>query len=294
MKSILPLVEDKYVLGLSDEGFHRLAYREWCKDPNLPTVVCVHGLTRLSHDFNILAGTLSENYRVICPDMPGRGQSSWFKKMRNYNYIQYCADINTLLARLNVSEVHYVGTSLGGMIGMTLAAMPRSPIKSLTINDAGPEPKLLEMRRLGRYVGKAPTFENKEEAQEYVEQIYGGFGDLTKEQWAYITEYSCRTVEDGFQMHYDPKIGEAFRASYSYYGYNLWTYWDQIECPTLTLRGELSNFLDESTVKRMQARAQNNKLVEIASAAHAPALQSEKEVKIIKDFIDKQEAKLKR
>lgn len=294
MKTVLPLVEDKYVLGVSEEGFHRIAYREWCKDPNLPTVICVHGLTRLSHDFNILAGALADNYRVIAPDLVGRGRSSWFKKMRNYNYLQYCADVNTLIARLNVGKVHYVGTSLGGMIGMTLASMPRSPIQSLILNDAGPEPRLTEMRRLGRYIGKAPDFSSIRDARHYVQKIYRGFGSLSKEQWQYMTEYSVRQTEDHvFNMHYDPKIGDAFRASYSYYGYNLWSYWDKIECATLTLRGEQSNFLEEKTMLRMQERAVDNNYVVFPNSGHAPALITKEQIKIVRDFIDKAEKKLR-
>ena len=131
---------DKKVLGLSDEGFHRVAYREWvssCHTGNEPTVVCVHGLTRLSHDFDVLAEFLAKDFRVVCIDLVGRGNSSWLRKQRNYNFLQYCADVNAVFASLNVRSLHYIGTSLGAMIGMTLAAMHRTPIKSLVLNDAG-------------------------------------------------------------------------------------------------------------------------------------------------------------
>lgn len=282
-------IEEKNVLGLSDEGFHRLAYREWSSShhtDNQPTIVCVHGVTRLSHDFDTFARAAAKDYRVICVDLVGRGNSSWLRKQRNYNFLQYCADINALFASLNCCSLHYLGTSLGGMIGLTLAAMHRTPIKSLVLNDIGPEPKLSEIRRLGRYIGKAPEFETIREARLYIEQIYKGFGTLDKEDWKRITKYSVKLQDGVYVMHYDPKIGEAYRASYSYYGYNLWRYWRRIHCPTLTLRGENSTFLSDITLEKMLNRGLDAQAIIIPDAAHAPMLTSEHEINSIKEFFD--------
>lgn len=278
---------EKKVLSISDEGFHRIAYRVFGDDkPNKPTVLCVHGLTRLSHDFTPLARALSKDYRVICPDLPGRGNSSWLRKQRNYNFLQYCVDISTLIARLDVKELHYLGTSLGGMIGMTLAARRRNPFKSLVINDAGPEPKLGEIRRLGRYIGKAPEFGSLREARHYIEDIYRGFGPLSKEQWKTMAAYSTIEYEDAYVMHYDPKMGDAFRSSYLYLGYNMWNFWRKISCPIHVIRGELSSFLTEETTQRMIQRGYDVSLQLVPDCGHAPLLWSEAEITPIKAFID--------
>ena len=286
MAKVEVTVEEKKVLSLSDEGFHRIAYREWNGNTDLPVVLCVHGLTRLSHDFDPLAQALSSKYRVVCPDLPGRGNSSWLRKQRNYNFLQYCADIGAVIARINAPEIHFVGTSLGGLIGMTLASMHRSPIKSLIMNDCGPEPQLSEMRKLGRYIGKAPDFHSLREARHYIQDTYTGFGELTKEQWKTMTAYSTRQNEDVISMHYDPNLGDAFRSSYSYYGYNLWKYWRRIDCPTFIVRGELSTFLNEATLEKMLTRGTDVQYVTIANTGHAPLFWAEDEIKTLKKFID--------
>ena len=135
------------------------------------TIVCVHGVTRISHDFDVLARQLSRKYRVICPDIVGRGNSDWFGNKENYNFIQYCSDINALFAHLHINRVHFIGTSMGGLIGMILAAMAHTPIDSLIINDIGPDIKRTELRRMGEYIGNAPIFTSKE-YYDYYKSVY--------------------------------------------------------------------------------------------------------------------------
>ncbi|MEO0443812.1 MAG: alpha/beta hydrolase, partial [Pseudomonadota bacterium] len=143
----MPNTKDHYYLGVSNEGFHRLYYREWGNPKSDITVICVHGVTRISHDFDVLARHLGKRYRVICPDIVGRGNSDWFGNKENYNFVQYCSDINALFAHLHIDRIHFIGTSMGGLIGMILASMVHTPIDSLILNDVGPDIKRTELRR---------------------------------------------------------------------------------------------------------------------------------------------------
>ena len=154
----------------------------------------------------------------------------------------------------------------------------------------GPEPKLSEIRRLGRYIGKAPEFETLREAREYMECIYKGFGDLGRERWKQVARYSVKRVDDVYVMHYDPKIGEAYRASYSYYGYNMWGYWRRIGCPTLILRGEHSKFLSAVTVESMLRRGVDAQSVTVPNAGHAPMLVTCDELQAIYGFVSSVES----
>ncbi|MFT6790933.1 MAG: pimeloyl-ACP methyl ester carboxylesterase, partial [Cellvibrionaceae bacterium] len=163
---------DNYYLGLSSEGFHRLYYREWGDPSNTDIIVCVHGVTRISYDFDILAKQLSKKYRVICPDIVGRGSSDWLGNKDNYNFIQYCSDLNALFAHIHADRIHLVGTSMGGLLGMILAAMAHTPIESLVLNDVGPDIKRAELQRIGDYIGRAPVFDSEEAYFQYYEETY--------------------------------------------------------------------------------------------------------------------------
>jgi pimeloyl-ACP methyl ester carboxylesterase len=276
---------DNYYLGLSNEGFHRLYYREWGDPKNDNTIICVHGVTRISHDFDVLAKKLSKKYRVICPDIVGRGNSDWFGNKENYNFIQYCADINALIAHLRVEKIHYFGTSMGGLIGMILAYMSHTPVESLILNDVGPDIKRTELRRMGEYIGKAPIFPTKKELYAYCNNIYQGYGDLLSEnQLREMARYSAFKIDGGYRMHYDTKIGDAFRKNYSFFNFDLWKYWDDIECPILILRGSESTFFTADIAQAMVERASDASLVEIEGAGHTPPLKTAHEIKIIEKF----------
>ncbi len=275
---------DNFYYGLSNEGFHRNYYREW-GDPNSEhTIICVHGVTRLSRDFDVLAKALSKNYRVVCPGVVGRGYSDWFGNKQNYNFLQYCADMNALIANLDVEKVHWIGTSMGGLIGLILSALPHTPIESLILNDVGPDLKRMELQRLGRYIGKAPTFEDQEALFEYYRETYQAFGALPEKQWKEMAIYSSFKEDYGYRMHYDPKIGDAFRASYSFFNFDLWKYWDEIECPSLLIRGELSTFFTEETAEKMIQRGTEVQFEEVENVGHAPMLNNKHEIGFIKQF----------
>lgn len=282
----MPDSRDNYYLGLSNEGFHRLYYREWGDPNNEQTLLCVHGVTRISHDFDTLAQKLSKKYRVVCPDIAGRGNSDWFGNKDNYNFIQYCADINALLAHLHVERVHYLGTSMGGLIGMILAAMAHTPIQSLILNDVGPDIKRTELRRMGEYIGNAPAFKSKKEYYEYYQSIYQGLGNLLPQtQLKKMADYSAFKVDGGYRMHYDPKIGEAFRKNYSFFNFDLWKYWEEVECPVLILRGSESTFFPRDVADKMCERVSDTRLIEIEGAGHTPPLKTANEIRIVEKFL---------
>ncbi|MBX2809414.1 MAG: alpha/beta hydrolase [Cellvibrionaceae bacterium] len=285
-KDHMPNSSDHYYLGLSTEGFHRLYYRHWGSPDSEQTIICVHGLTRISHDFDVLAKKLSKTYRIICPDIAGRGNSDWFGNRETYNIAQYCADINTLIAHLNVDKVHFIGTSMGGIIGMILSAMAHTPIESLILNDVGPDIKRRELQNMGQYVGNAPIFENKQALYEYFKEIYAGSCSLLDErQWKNVAKYSAFKTSNGYRMHYDPKIGEAFRKNYSFFNFDLWKYWHEIECPVMIIRGADSSFLQQDVAEKMSETLDDVRLVEIAGAGHTPPLRTEKEINIVSAFL---------
>ncbi len=275
---------DNFYFGLSSEGFHRNYYRQWGDPDSEHTIICVHGVTRLSRDFDTLAKKLSQKYRVVCPDIVGRGYSDWFGNKQNYNFLQYCADMNALIANLDVEKVHWIGTSMGGLIGLILSALPHTPIQSLILNDVGPDLRRKELLGLGRYIGKAPVFATKEDLFEYYQETYQAFGQLSDKHWKEMALYSAIKGNDGYRMHYDPKIGDAFRANFSSYNFDLWKYWDEIECPSLLIRGSLSTFFTLKTAEKMIARGDNVTYKEVENVGHAPMLNGKKEIKFIEDF----------
>jgi len=273
--------------GLDGSGLHRMAYTEW-GDPNNPRVlVCVHGLTRNGRDFDYLARSLSKHYRVICPDVVGRGRSDWLKKSSGYGFPQYVADMTTLIARLDVAEVHWLGTSMGGLIGMFLAALERTPITRLILNDVGPVITNESLHRIGEYLGKAPRFATLDEADRFIRAVSAPFGNLSDEQWRHLTEHSVRQEEDGqWTMRYDPAIAEPFQAAFlMHQDVVLWPFYDAIRCPTLVIRGADSDLLPREALQAMAERGPRAWTREVPGVGHAPMFMDEAQVAIVRDFL---------
>jgi len=194
-------------MGLGPHGFHRVVYYEWGDPNNDRVLLCVHGMTRNGRDFDYFSHALRDHYRVVCPDMPGRGKSDWLHVKEDYDYPLYCADIAALIARLGVDTLDWVGTSMGGMIGSIIASMPNNPIRRLVLNDVGPFISKDALVRIAKYVGADPRFDSLEQFEDYVRDMYVDFGDLTDEQWKHVARFYSRPTEDGkFGVNYDPKI----------------------------------------------------------------------------------------
>jgi pimeloyl-ACP methyl ester carboxylesterase len=247
---------------------------------------CVHGLTRCARDFDALAAAMSDRYRVICPDVAGRGDSDWLSDPMLYQIPQYVSDMVTLIARLDVEKLHWVGTSMGALIGIALAAQAGTPMQKFVINDAGPVVSKVSLERIATYVGLAPVHPNIEAAEKYVRAVSTSFGPHTDAEWRFLTEIVVRKNEGGgLRMHYDPKLGEPFRKFMPEGDMELWPLWDAIKCPTLVLRGEKSDLLTRDTVTKMAARGPKAKVVEIPGVGHAPTLLHADQIKIVRDFL---------
>ena len=225
-----------------------MAYREWGDPRNREVLVCVHGLTRSSRDFDELARTLCSQFRVVCPDVAGRGDSDRLADPKLYTWTQYVADMVTLIARLDVEAVNWLGTSMGGFVGMALAAQQGSPVRKLILNDAAPVIAKASLERIGSYVGAAPVFASLEEAEKHVRTIAAPFGEHSDAQWRTLAETWVRKNEDGtWRPHYDLRIAEAYRATLPEKDLELWPLYDAVRCPTLLIRGERSDVVSRET-----------------------------------------------
>ncbi len=278
-----------HVQCLGARGLHRVAYTEWGDAANPRVLVCVHGLTRQGRDFDVLAQALCSHYRVVCPDVVGRGHSDWLADPAGYVIPSYVADMVTLLARLNAQSVDWVGTSMGGLIGMGLASLPGSPIRRLVLNDVGPRIEFEALARIGRYVGLPAHWATEEEAADALWAISKGFGPHSREQWLALTRPQLRPDGAGFKSHYDPAIGAAFRALTPELAQAgeafMWQSFARIACPTLVLRGTASDLLSAATLAQMQACGPHISVQEFAGVGHAPTLVQPEQVAVVQRFL---------
>jgi pimeloyl-ACP methyl ester carboxylesterase len=261
----------RFVNCLDATGLHRMAYWEWAgPSADAPVLVCVHGLSRQGRDFDALARAMGERYRVICPDVVGRGRSDWLRQPGGYQVPGYVADMVALLARLDVEQVDWVGTSMGGLIGLGLAALHRpegvpSPIRRLVLNDVGPAIRFEALQRIGAYLGKAPRFASLADGAAYLRGISEGFGPHTDEEWLALSEPLFREEGGEWKLHYDPAIALPFAAVtpelVAAGEAALWSAYDQLRCPTLLIRGAESDLLSAETARAMTQRGPNARLV---------------------------------
>jgi len=279
------MIEDS-LLGLSAAGFHRIAYTDWGDPAAERVVVCAHGLTRNGRDFDRLAEALVEaGCRVVCPDVVGRGRSDWIANPDLYGYPQYLADMTALIARLGAAEVLWVGTSMGGLIGMLLAAQPRTPIRRLVMNDIGPFVPKAALERIGDYVGGDPVFEDAAAVEAYLRFLYPGFGVLPDACWHDMAEHGARLRADGrLGLAYDPGIANAFKGK-PIQDVELWPLWAKVDCPVLVLRGADSDLLLPATAATMAESGAKARVVEIPRTAHAPSLMVEEQIALVRDFL---------
>ena len=263
-------------------------YTEWGDAGNARIVICVHGLTRTGRDFDDLARALEPGFRVICPDIVGRGQSDWLDDKQGYGYPQYMNDVTALIARITggaEKTLYWVGTSMGGILGMLLAACSRSPIARLVVNDVGTFIPRSALERIVAYVGKSPRFASLAELEAHVRAISAPFGPLTDEQWRHLTLHSSRQhVDGGWSMGYDPGIAMPFEKTAAQ-DVDLSRYWDAVACPTLLLRGERSDVLPKDVAADMIRRGPKPTFVEFPGIGHAPMLMAADQIRIVQEFL---------
>ena len=278
-----------HVQCLGARGLRRMAYWEWGSAANPRVLVCVHGLARQARDFDTLARALSDTYRVVCPDVVGRGQSDWLSDPSGYQIPAYVADMVTLLARLDAQTVHWVGTSMGGLIGLGLASLPQTPIGKLVLNDVGPTIQFEALIRIGNYLGQPLRWNTLDEAADYLQTISASFGPHTREQRLALTRPMLKPEGDGFKLHYDPAIALPFKAITPQMAATgeamTWAAFDAIRCPTLVLRGADSDLLSHVTATAMTQRGPKARLVEFAGVGHAPTLVADDQIAVVREFL---------
>ena len=276
----------KRVQCASPSGLHWMSYLEWGAADNPRVVVCVHGLTRCGRDFDVLARDLAPHYRVVCPDVAGRGESGWLRNPMEYAVPTYVADMVSLVARLDVESLDWVGTSLGGLIGMAYAAQSDSPIRRMVMNDVGPVLTSAALDRIGAYVGKAPRFSSIGAAENYIRTVSATFGPHSDAQWRSLTEHVVRAEPDGtLRMHYDPAIAVPFGERAPGQDVNLWPLYDLLRCPTLLLRGAESDLLTADTARAMGERGPKARCLEFAGVGHAPTLMHADQIAAVREFL---------
>lgn len=276
------------ILGLSRSGFHEVAYVEWGPVDADHVVLCVHGLTRQGRDFDYLASELAtQGTRVVCPDLVGRGRSGWLRDPADYSVLQYCADMNALIAYTGAGSVDWVGTSLGGLIGIVLAGLPGSPIQRLVINDIGPVVPMNGLQRISQYVADMPeAFDSFDDAERYLRKVLAPFGDLPDEHWRHLTQYSVRRdpERDRYLTLCDPAILQALRAPANP-GAHLWTYWDAIDHPVLVVRGRGSDILPAYLSNEMARRNPHAIVHDVPYCGHAPTLMPRDQIEAVVGFL---------
>jgi pimeloyl-ACP methyl ester carboxylesterase len=277
------------VRGLTRRSFHRIAFTDWGPSSAARPVICVHGLTRNGRDFDHVAAALAgAGRRVICPDLPGRGRSERLRDSADYVLPQYCSDLTVVMAALGATEVDWIGTSLGGLIGMVLAALPGSPIRRIVINDIGPYLPWAGLLRLSTILKDTPkSFAAIEQAEAYFRKVLAPFGQLEDAHWRHLTVHSVAwsAEESCFKPICDPKIADAFRNPW-HYSVDLWKYWDAIHVPILVVRGQQSDLLPEAVLKDMTRRNRNVSVYTVQNCGHAPALIADDQIDAVTKFLN--------
>jgi pimeloyl-ACP methyl ester carboxylesterase len=299
--------------SLGPHGFHEIAYTEWGNPNARRLVFCVHGFTRNARDFDALAASLADRCHVVCMDVAGRGQSEWLPHKGDYSFGLYLNDAAALLARVTApaqtsrlrrmlggslpvrQHVDWVGTSMGGLMGMMLAAKRHSPVRRLVLNDVGPLvpwPALLRMKQANS--GIPESFAGRGEAEAYLREACASFGPLSDAQWRHVAQHGTLRKGGAYVLAFDPAIithmrgggvaGVAFGSEYLF-GVDLWPTYDAIRCPTLVLRGAESSLLLKSTLAEMTRRGPKAEAVEFDGIGHAPWLMAEDQIKAVRGFL---------
>ena len=284
------------------EGQHRMAYWSWGDPAAAHVVVCVHGLTRQGRDFDRLAQALVERsagrLRVVCPDVAGRGQSDWLPSGELYQIPQYAADMLALLGQLHaaapIGQLDWVGTSMGGLIGMVMsgqAGLPLpAPVRRLVLNDVGPAINWSAVQKMQQYAGRYGRYADLAEAAAAMRALSLGFGPVPDDVWLDMSSHMVRDLpEGGVTLHYDPAIGEPVRALTSEAAKAgealLWSVYDQIQTEVLLIRGQESDLLLPPTAQAMTERGPRARLVEWAGIGHAPTLTAPEQIEVLAGFL---------
>jgi pimeloyl-ACP methyl ester carboxylesterase len=271
--------------GLGVSGFHDLHATEWGPRSSDRVVVCAHGYSGNGRDFDVLARELAaDGARVICPDFAGRGRSAWLPAFE-YHFGRYLADTRSLLAHLEVSEVDWVGTSMGGLLGMMLAARGGSTVRSLVMNDIGAYVPAEALKIISRNLHSEQPFATLAAAEAHLRHTHREWGDISDEQYRQLVAHGTRREADGWRLHFDPQLEAVAQPPPYAPGIYLWDQWYRIHCPVLLLRGETSEVFPAHVARTMIDIKPAAQLVEFAGCGHAPALMSAEQVEVVREFV---------
>lgn len=291
-------VREGYIKVDEENGDRKLAYASWGDEKNDRVLFCVHGLSRNGRDFDFLAKALENDYRVICPDVAGRGNSDWLIKKKDYNYSTYVMDALSLLDSLNIKKVDWLGTSMGGIMGMIIAAKRPELVNKLVLNDIGPKIPGEALDRIYEYVSIKPEFDSYEQAAKHLKKRMSTFGVYYNDLWDHIFKYSIEEKDGKFVFRYDSEIVQKMPLLARVFGnikkpkrigkcpdVVLDRYWDSISTPILVINGEESDILSKDTYDKMLSSKNNVDGIRIPDIGHAPMLMDDKQISQVKEWL---------
>lgn len=261
---------------------YQVGYRAHGGPSNPNVLVCVHGISRNARDFDTIGAALSEHYYVVAIDMPGRGQSDWMEDKSQYNYPLYETVAGEIIAMTGARQVDWIGTSMGGVIGMRVASTPGSPIRKLVLNDIGPHIPAEGRRQNSRVFGLDTRFKSEAEGIQWVRENRTAFGPFTEADWQKFGRDSLRKVSDGeWALDYDPGLGGVRSLD----DYNAWDQWERITCPVLCVWGRESVLLTADTIERMKTTGPKAEVFEVPGVGHCPGLVDAAQIGAVRDFL---------
>ena len=270
---------------MGPSGFHTLHYTEWGRRNAARVVICAHGYSGNARDFDVIARELAADARVICIDGAGRGESDWLSSPMAYHFGQFLADINALIAHLGVKKVEWIGTSMGGLLGMLLASQPGSPVHRLVMNDIGAFVPMDALQAIGRNLEAPAHFASLEEVEAHMRKTHGTWGEISDEQFQAIAVHGSRKEGEGYRLHYDPQITRLLKPFPLAPGIFMWDAWYRVRCPVLLLRGETSTIFPEAVAQAMLDAKPAAELVEIPGCGHVPSLMEASQIAIVRNFL---------
>ena len=273
-------------------GYHEVHYLDWGPQDAATAVVCIHGYSGNARDFDYLARALAADRRVVCIDVAGRGDSDWLRSPLEYHFPQFVADIHGVLRSLGIREVDWVGTSMGGLLGMMAASAPGIPVRRLVLNDIGAYVPLDALQAIARNLDGPTRFDSLDAVEAHLRHTHREWGDLEDEQWRHFAVHGSRALDDGgLRLHYDPQIARLARPFPLATGLFMWDAWYRVRCQVLLLRGETSAIFPASVAEAMVAAKPDTQWTEIEGCGHVPALMSDDQIGIIRNFLDAEQDK---
>jgi pimeloyl-ACP methyl ester carboxylesterase len=251
-------------------------------------IVCAHGYSGNARDFDYLAARLAREARVLCIDFPGRGGSQWLTTSIEYNFAQFVADARTLLAQQGLATVDWIGTSMGGLLGMLLASQPSSPVRRLVMNDIGAFVPMDALQEISRGLEAPESFATLDEVEAHLRRTRAEWGPIGDAEWKAMALHNSRPLRPGsrrLRMHFDPRIAQVARPLPLTPGLFFWDAWYRVRCPVLLVRGEHSRVMPANVARTMLDVRPDARLVEVPGCGHVPSLMTEEQVTVVRDFL---------